>query len=260
MKPLMIILLIIVAVIAYLYMFPASLISEATAFEQCTKVSGAEASCNFYNRGIGPFVYDGNMEMPRFSEWAGKNSIVYDKCKVTSVSVGTTGGCSCGPGSGSYGCACSIPKQTDNSVIYSTSGNTCPIKFDRWYSDASGPADSYNNGGKAVSYSGTVIFFSETPKCGNQITCGEWSVCTSYYEKSRACTDECNIQTTEKAYCEYSTPVTPVIPIIPPVIQPPDIQPVIQPEIQPEPRNLITDITNFFKWLVTLIAIPFLPP
>jgi len=215
--------LVILAVLLYFLTPLGSLISESSAFTQCTKVSGTEASCNFYNRGTSPGISHDTVEMPRFNEWAGKNGITYNQCKVTSVSVGTVGGCSCGPGSGSYGCACSTPKQTDANTAYPATGDTCPIKFDRWYSDASGPADSYNNGGKAVSYSGTVVFFSETPKCGSQITCGEWSACTDYHEKQRVCVDECNIQTTEKAYCDPSVP---------------------QPEPVPQPIGQCTDLVR----------------
>ena len=262
MNPRMILIWAAVAVLVYLFMFPGSLTSESSAFTQCTKVSGTEASCNFYNRGTGegggPAVI-----MPRFNEWAGTNSISYSKCKVTSVSVGSSSGCSCGPGSGSYGCSCCTPKATTLNQVYDATGDSCPIEFDKWYSSPSGPADCYNNGGNMASFSGTVIFFSETPRCGSQITCGEWSACTSWYEKSRTCKDECNIQTTEKAYCEAPvTPITPIIPIQPPVIQPPVIiqPPDIQPTIQPVVRNLFTDISDFFKWLVALIAIPFLPP
>ena len=226
--------LIILGLLLYFLTPLGSLISESSAFTQCTKVSDTEATCNFYNRGVSPGISHDTVEMPRFNEWAGKNGITYDKCKVTSVSVGTAGGCSCGPGSGSFGCACRIPQSTSLNTVYDAVGDACPITWNVWWT--SGDATNTDNGGNGVSYSGTVVFFSETPKCGSQITCGEWSACASWHEKHRICTDECNIQTTEKAYCD---------PSVPSVIEPPVVEPPITP-----PMNLLDYIIFTIRnWL-----------
>ena len=252
-----IIMLIVLGVLIYFFARPAALVSESSAYTQCSKVSGTEATCNYYNRGTNPDIEHSTVEMPRFNEWATSNGVVYNKCKVTSISMGTVSACSCGPGSGSYGCACCVPQSTSLNTVYDTVGNTCPIEFDRWWSHDASCSD---NGGNGISYSGTVIFFSETPQCGSQITCGEWSACTDYHAQSRTCIDECSIQTTETRYCD------PLVPLPPgaenPISTPSPELPPVQPPVLPS--NLLDwivfKIRGLLAPIISFIAIPFLPP
>lgn len=241
-----VVLMLIVGVLLFYFFQPASMLSEGSPGSQCTKVSGTEIQCNFYNRGISAGSNNGLVELKGVRSWAEQQGVVYDTC-TADVTVSSAGSCSCGPGSGSYGCPCCIPKQTDKNTLYPTTTDTCWVKFDKWYGTG---ADCYDNGGQSVSYTGTVKFFIKASgtQCGNQWSCGSWSSCTSYYAQTRECTDECSNKKTETQYCAPEITTVPETPATPTTPETPATT-----ETPAQPTNILDYIVNLIRsWLARI--------
>lgn len=163
-----------------------ALISEESAYTLCTKVSDTEAKCDFYNRGYNPTYLNTPIQIPQFQAWAEQNDIIYDKCEILTASTSGPAGCSCGPGSGSFDCSCCTPQWTSQEKTFSAIGDSCPIEWSNWWTD--GDAGCADTGGQAISFSGTLRFFSGSvippPECTVVTDCegkphieclGEWS-------------------------------------------------------------------------------------